>query len=237
MRKFLILLIALICATPIYVYAEKKADVIKINVQPEEAAIYVDNTLIGYGYGEFSRPRKKNQVAIIRIECEEYTTAHSKFYGGDSRNSLSFNLMQDGFYRGSAASGLVNKYMTIVLDPRYYTVSEDGKIDCEPAWKMLHQILLNYFPEIETTDFHGGYLQTPWKYKSFNQSGKQIRNRVTVRDVTTPVRVAFQIKISSEVAGSMAARHGEFENIDRLPKELEPMVEELQTRIGKASSI
>ena len=218
-------------------FAEKKAKVIKITVQPQEAAIYVDNNLIGYGYGEFSRPPKKNQVAIIRVECDEYTTAHSKFYGGDERNSLSFSLMQDGFYRGSASSGLVNKFITITLDPQYYTKEEDGTINSEAAWKLLHQILLNYFPEIETTDFHGGYLQTPWQYKKFNMSEKQLRNRVTVRDVTTPERVAFQIKISSEVAGAMAARHGEFDEVDRLPKELEPMVEELQTRIGKASSL
>lgn len=217
--------------------AEKKAKVIKITVQPQEAAIYVDNNLIGYGYGEFSRPPKKNQVSIIRIECDEYTTVHSKFYGGDERNSLSFNLMQDGFYRASASSGLVNRFITITLDPQYYSIDENGKVDSEAAWKLLHQILLNYFPEIETTDIHGGYLQTPWKYKKFIMSEKQIRNRVTVRDVTTPERVAFQIKISSEVAGAMAARHGEFEEVDRLPKELEPMVEELQTRIGKASSI
>lgn len=218
-------------------FAEKKAKIIKINVQPQEAAIYVDNSLIGYGYGEFSRPPKKNQVAIIRVECDEYNTVNSKFYGGDERNSLSFNLMQDGFYRASASSGLVNKFITITLDPQYYSVTEDGQINSEPAWKLLHQILLNYFPEIETTDIHGGYLQTPWQYKKFTMSEKQIRNRVTVRDVTTPERVAFQIKISSEVAGAMAARHGEFEEVDRLPKDLEPMVEELQTRIGKASSI
>lgn len=235
MRKFLSLMTILLMA--ISVSAEKKAKIIKISVQPQEAAIYVDNNLIGYGYGEFTRPPKKNQVAIIRVECNEYTTANSKFYGGDERNTLSFNLMQDGFYRGSASSGLVNKYMTITLDPQYYTIDEEGNVNSETAWKMLHQILLNYFPEIETTDFHGGYLQTPWKYKSFNMSEKQIRNRVTVRDVTTPERVAFQIKISSEVAGAMAARHGEFDEIDRLPKELQPMVEELQTRIGKASSI
>lgn len=91
-------------------HAGAKAKVIKISVQPQEAAIYVDNNLVGYGYGEFTRPSKKNQVAIIRIECNEYMTANSKFYGGDKRNSLSFTLMQDGFYRGSAASGLVNKY-------------------------------------------------------------------------------------------------------------------------------
>lgn len=235
MKKILFLLMAVLAISP--VYAEKKAKVIKINVQPQETAIYVDNNLIGYGYGEFTRPPKKNQVAIIRVECNEYTTANSKFYGSDERNSLSFNLMQDGFYRGSAASGLVNKFMTITLDPQYYTINSEGKVDTEKAWKLLHQILLNYFPEIETTDFHGGYLQTPWKYKSFSMSEKQLRNRVTIRDVTTPERVAFQIKISSEVAGAMAARHGEFDEVDRLPKELEPMVEELQTRIGKASSI
>lgn len=235
MKKFLLLFMTILVGFSLH--AEKKAKVIKISVQPQEAAIYVDNTLLGYGYGEFSRPKKKNEVAIIRVECNEYTTAHSKFYGGDERNSLSFNLMQDGFYRGSAASGLVNKYLTVTLDPQYYSITEDGKVDCESAWKLLHQILLNYFPEIETTDFHGGYLQTPWKYKTFNMSEKQIRNRVTVRDVTTPERVAFQIKISSEVAGAMQARHGEFDEVDRLPKELEPMVEELQTRIGKASSI
>ena len=235
MKKLLLILLTfMVCFS---VYGEKKAKVIKINVQPQEAAIYVDNNLIGYGYGEFSRPRKKDQVAIIRVECNEYTTAHSKFYGGDERNSLSFNLMQDGFYRGSAASGLVNKFLTITLDPMYYSVDSEGKVNSEAAWKLLHQILLNYFPEIETTDFHGGYMQTPWKYKTFNMSEKQLRNRVTVRDVTTPDRVAFQIKISSEVAGAMAARHGEFDEIDRLPKEMEPMVEELQTRIGKASSI
>lgn len=219
------------------VQAEKKAKVIKITAEPQEAAIYVNNDLVGYGYGEFTRPPKKNQVAIIRIECNEYSTVNSKFYGGDERNFISFKLMQDGFFRGSAASGLVNKYITINLDPQYYTIEGDGKVNTQMAWKMLHQILLNYFPEIETTDFYGGYLQTPWIYKSFMMSEKQLRNRVTIRDITTPERVAFQIKISSEVAGAMAARHGEFEEVDRLPKELEPMVEELQTRIGKASSI
>lgn len=234
MRKIIFIMMALLVSSPIWAKREK---VIKVSVQPQEAAIYIDNNFIGYGYGEFTRPQKKDQVAIIRVECNEYTTAHSKFYGGDERNSLSFNPMQDGFYRGSAYSGLVNKYLTVTLDPQFYTISEEGKVDTGAAWKLLHQILLNYFPEIETTDFYGGYLQTPWKYKTFNMSEKQIRNRVTVRDVTTPDRVAFQIKISSEVAGAMQARHGEYDEIDRLPKELEPMVEELQTRIGKASSM
>ena len=130
MKKLLSILTAF--AIGLSLTAGGKEKVIKITVQPKEAAIYVDNTLIGYGYGEFTRPKKKNQVAIIRVECEEYTTANSKFYGGDERNSLSFNLMQDGFYRGSAASGLVNKYMTVILDPQYYTIEEGEKSTARP---------------------------------------------------------------------------------------------------------
>ena len=167
----------------------------------------------------------------------EYITANTKFYGGDERNSLSFSLQQDGFYRSSAESGVVNRFLTVTVDPRYYTVQDDGTVDTSAAWKLLHQILLNYFDEIESTDFYGGYVQTPWRYKRFPLSEMQIRNRVTIRDITTPIRVAFQIKIESEAAATMAAKHGEYTEVNRIPKELEPMVEELQTRIGKASSL
>lgn len=95
MKKYLFLLVALMVGFSLH--AEKKAKVIKISVQPQEAAIYVDNNLIGYGYGEFTRPPKKNHVAIIRVECNEYTTANSKFYGGDERNSLSLILCRMDF--------------------------------------------------------------------------------------------------------------------------------------------
>lgn len=235
MKQLLFLIVALLGVLSV---SARKEKVIKIQATPQEAAIYVDNVHMGNGYAEFTRPKKKSQVAIIRVECNEYTTMHSKFYGSDERNSLSFNLNQDGFYRASAASGLVNKFITITLDPQFYTIdSETGKIDTGKAWKMLHQIILNYFPEIETTDFSGGYLQTPWKYKAFTMSEREMRNRVIIRDVTTDDRVAFQIKICSEVAAAMQAKHGEFDEVDRLPKELEPMVEELQTRIGKAVSL
>lgn len=69
MKKFLLLLMTFMIGFSLHAGAKTK--VIKISVQPQEAAIYVDNNLVGYGYGEFTRPPKKNQVAIIRIECNE----------------------------------------------------------------------------------------------------------------------------------------------------------------------
>lgn len=232
MKKFCLMCLL---AIPVLSFAGSEKKIVKITVQPNEASIYVDNTFMGRGYAEFTRPKKNNQVAIIRCELNEYITVNSKFYGGDKRSSLAFTMQQDGFYRASAASGLVNKFMTVMIDEQYYSI-EDGKIDVSRAWKLLHQIILNYYDEIGNTDADGGYLQTPWQYKSFNLTDKQIRTRVTVRDISTPSRVAFQIKVSSEVAGASAAKHGEFTEVDRIPKEMEPLLEELQTRIGKVNS-
>ncbi len=212
-----------------------KAKIIKITVLPKETAIYVNNNLLGYGYAEFTKPKSK-EIAIIRLECNEYITVNSKFYGSDKRTNISYTLQQDGFYRSSAASGIVNKFFTINIDPKYYTII-NNKIDVSKAWKLMHQILLNYFDEIAISDFDGGFVQTIWQYKTFNLTEKQIRNRVTIRDISTPSKVAFQIKVESEVASSNAAKHGEFEAIDRIPKEFENIIQELQTRIGKLNNL
>ncbi len=230
MKKYLFTFL-LLCFSTIVSFAGPTST-IKITVIPKEAAIYVNNEFMGYGFAEITRPKKKEMVAL-RIECEGYKPIDSKIYGSDKRSAISFQLQDDGFYRSTAASGLVNKFITISLDSSLYTINEAGKIDVSAAWKKLHNILLNYFEEIQTTDSHGGYLQTPWHYKSFMMSEKQVRTRVTVRDISTPDKIAFQIKVSSEVANAMAARHGEFTEVNRVVKELEPMIEELQTRLGK----
>lgn len=214
----------------------KKEKVIKITVLPKEAAIYVNNNLMGYGYAEFTKP-KSSEVAVIRLECNEYISINTKFYGTDKRTAVSYTMQQDGFYRSSAASGIVNKYFTVNLDTMYYSIKENNKVDVSKAWKLMHQILLNYFDEIATSDYDGGFVQTTWQYKTFNLTEKQIRNRVTIRDISTPSKPAFQIKIESEVASSQAAKHGEFEAIDRIPKDFEGIVQELQTRIGKLNNL
>ena len=214
-----------------------KSKTFKVMAQPKEASIFVNNQFVGYGFAEFNRPKKKTDVIAIRIECEGYKPLATKIYADDVRSSVFYTLQDDGFYRATAASGLVNKFMTVTLDNSLYTIDEQGTINVAKAWKLLHQILLNYFEEIAATDYSGGYLQTPWHYKTFQLSDKQMRARVTVRDISTPTQAAFQIKVSSEVASAMAARHGEFTNVDRIVKELEPMLQELQTRLGKMHSL
>lgn len=235
MKKMILFLLLLVTSLGV-VCAAPKSKTIKVTAQPKEAAIFINNQFMGYGFAEFPRPAKKDMVAI-RIECEGYKTLESRFYGNDVRSGVSYTLQDDGFYRSTAASGLVNKFFTVTLDPELYSIDENGKLDVSKAWKLLHQILLNYFDEIATTDFDGGYLQTPWHFKQFQLSNKMMRARVTIRDISNDSLIAFQIKVSSEVAGSMAAKHGEFTSIDRIIKDLEPLLQELQTRLGKMHSL
>lgn len=233
--KKCLLLFAVVLSS--FQYSEAKDKIVKVTCEPPEASIYIDNVYVGNGFGEFMQPKKKNSVALIRIECDGYRTINSKFYGGDKRESISFKLVPDGLIQGSVPSGIVNKFFTIEIDPQFISQKEDGSDDLQYAWKMLHQILLNYFDEIETTDFYSGYVQTPWHYSKFSMTDKQIRNRVTIRDISNPSIKAFQIKISSEVAGSVGAKHGEFTEIDRVPKDFETIIQELQTRIGKLNNL
>ena len=225
------MLVSAICIT-----ANAGTKIVKISVEPKEAAVYVDNVFVGNGYGEFPCPKKKNSVAVIRVECDGYLTINTKFYGGDKRESLHLVMQPDGFINGTEPSGAVNKFFTIEVAPKFYTQKSDGSYDTKTAWKMLHQVLLNYFDEIETTDFYSGYVQTPWHYTEFTMSDKQVRNRVIIRDISNPELVAFQIKILSEVAATKLGKHGEFVEVDRIPNELVPLIQELQTRIGKLHS-
>ena len=234
-QKVLLSLLFVLCTT-LCATALGKAKIVKISVEPREAAIYVDNVFMGNGFGEFPCPKKKNSVAVIRVECDGYLTINTKFYGGDKRESLHLVMQPDGFINGTQSSGAVNKFFTIEVDKKFYTKKADGTYDTKTAWKMLHQILLNYFDEIETTDFYSGYVQTPCHYTDFSMSDKQIRNRVVIRDISNPEVVAVQIKILSEVAATKLGKHGEFVEIDRIPNEFSSLIQELQTRVGKLYS-
>ena len=129
---------------------------------------------------------------------------------------------------------MVNKYFSVTVSKDLYTVDENGKKNTELAWKMIHQIILNYFDEIQTTDIASGFVQTPWQYKSFPEADKQMRTRVSVKESNLGGDLTFQIKVSSEVAPLIAAQRDEsFQEIDRIAKDFEPIISEFQARLGK----
>lgn len=210
-----------------------EAKEVKISVIPSDAKIYIDGNYVADGITTASL-KKKDGFIVIKCEKEGYVTLETKIFASDKRNAVTYTMRRDAFFDVTSASGLVNKYFSVTISKDLYTVNENGKRNTELAWKMLHQVILNYFDEIQTTDVASGFIQTPWFYKSFPQADKQVRTRVSVKESNLGGDLTFQIKISSEVAPLLAAQRDEsFQEIDRIIKDLEPMISEFQARLGK----
>jgi hypothetical protein len=205
---------------------------VKITVTPSDAKIFVDGNYAADGITT-ATIRKKEGFIVVKFEKEGYVTLETKIFYTDNRSAVSFTLRRDVFLDISVASGLVNKYFTVKVDPGLYKV-ENGKRNSEMAWKMIHQIILNYFDEIQTTDMASGFIQTPWLYKSFPEAERQVRTRVSVKESNLGGDLTFQIKVSSEVAPIFASQKDEsFQEFNRILKELEPIISEFQARLGK----
>ena len=206
---------------------------VKITVIPSDAKIYIDGNYAADGITTATL-KKKDGFIVVKFEREGYVTLETKIFTTDKRKAVSYTMRRDAFFDVSVASGLVNKYFSVKISKDLYTGDESGKRNTELAWKMIHQVILNYFDEIQTTDMASGFIQTPWLYKSFPEADKQIRTRVSVKESNLGGDLTFQIKISSEVAPLIASQRDEsFQEIDRIVKDLEPMISEFQARLGK----
>ena len=222
-------MIALICSINLPLSARE----VKVSVTPSDAKIYVDGNYYADGVATIN-VSKKSEFVVIKMESPGYVTMETKIYASDKRKAISYTLRRDGFFDVSVASGLVNKYFNVKVSKDLYTIDENGKMDLSHAWKMIHQVILNYFDEIQTTDVASGFVQTPWRYATFPEAEKQVRTRVSVKQNAFGDELSFQIKVSSEAGSMYASRRDEsFQEIDRILKELEPIISEFQTRLGK----
>jgi len=225
MRNFFLLLVSLLALLPM---SAKKITVVVI---PDDADIKVNGSL--YGQGSAVIDVKGNDFVSIELTAPGYLTENTRIYGSDKRKTIEYKLKKDTWLDVTANSGLVNRYFSVSIDKDLYTVDEDGQKNTEKAWKLIHNILLNYFDEIETTDIASGFIQTPWKYKNYVENKKTLRTRVSIRETGIGDDLAFQIKISSEVAPIEGRNREEaYRETNQIMKDLEPLISEFQTRLG-----
>lgn len=229
--KLFVLSTVLLLMGSINIDAKKKS--LKISVVPSDAQISVDGNYVGDGVVEVTLD--KSDFIAIKLEKEGYLTQENKFYKSDKRNAVSYTMRPDKFWEASVPSGLVNKFFSVSVSPDYYTKDKNGKIDPDRAWKLIHQILLNYFDEMQTTDLSSGFIQTPWEYERFSESRQAVRTRVTVKQSgISENELVFQIKISSEEAPLVGmSNESSYREVVRILKKFEPLISEFQSRLSK----
>lgn len=231
MRTKFLLLLCILMSICVDVNAKKRS--LKISAMPSDAKISIDGNYVGDGVIEYPITKKDNFL-VIRIEKEGYLPVETKYYTSDKRNAVSYTLRQDLFYESSTPNGNVNKFFSVEVSKDLYSIGKDGKKDTEKAWKLIHQILLNYFDELQTTDISSGFIQTPWKYRQFGESKQVIRTRVTVKQMgISDDKLIFQIKISSEQAPLIGMNNeNSYSEVTRLLKEYDSLISEFQSRLS-----
>ena len=205
---------------------------IKIVVTPPEAVIKVNGSY--YGEGAVNVKIKKNDFVIVEATAPGYETLTTRIYGNDDRKTIAINLKEDAILTQTVESALANKFFTVKVSKNLYTEDpETGKRNSEQAWKLAHNILLNYIDEIQTSDMASGYIQTPYYIKSYIEAGKTLRSRVTIKETNIGGDLTFQIKVSSEIAPIQGRyREESYMETTRMIKEFEPLINEFQTRLG-----
>ena len=219
----------ILLAAFLLLFSFASAKEVKISVMPEDTKIYVDGVYVGDGYTTVN-VRRRESFIVLKFEKDGYVTVNTKIFYKDKRKAVSFVLREDKFYSESIPVGNANKFFTQEIDVDYFKDAKDANL---LVWKMMHQVLLNYFDEIESSDMLSGFIQTPWKVKPFPNSGIQVRTRVTVKQSNIGNNLTYKIKISSETASIGTNREESFQETMRILKKYESLISEFQSRLGK----
>lgn len=206
---------------------------ITLVVIPDKATIKVNGSY--YGEGNALLKIKKNDFVSVEVSCPGYETLNTRIYGNDDRKTVEVKLKEDMLLKQTLESSLANKFFTVEVNENLYSIdAQTGKRDAEKAWKMAHQVLLNYFDEIMISDSASGFIQTPWMYKNYVEAGKTLRHRVTIKEIGIGAGLTFQIKLASEIAPIQGRNREEsFLESNRIMKEFENLISEFQARMGK----
>jgi len=222
------ILIAILLFSTLIVHAKK----VKITVSPEDAKIFVDGNYVADGITTINIKRNDGFI-VLKFEKEGYVTTNTKIYFKDKRKAISYTLRADKFILGSVISGNANRFFSQEISEGYIKHAGNEEDASVLVWKMLHQILLNYFEEIESSDKLSGFIQTPWEYKSFSNAGIKIRTRITVKESNIGGKLTYKMKISSEMAPGLSNKEESFKKTDRILKKYENIISEFQSRLGK----
>lgn len=213
------LLVACLCFLPAIGLAANKK---KVVTNPTDAKIYVDGNYVADG-SLFLKFNARNDMYVIKVESPGYVTKEVKLFKSDSRNVIAIDLRKDDALDGSVESDIANNYFTI-------NVRED--VDEATAWKILSQILLNYFDEMKTSDKAAGFMTTPWVEQKFPRAEVRIRTMVQIRQIISD-QLTYQIRISSEISPLNIRGDHAFKPWTRVLKHYTPIINEIQQRLGE----
>ncbi len=191
---------------------------ISVSADPT-AKMFVDGKQVSSGSAKIVIAKKS--TVNVRVEKVGFITEERNY-----SNNRKVELPKTDYIRLSVDDAYESSYSTDVANRDIEVKTRKGE---EEAWKLLNQIVTNYFDVIEASDRSTKYLRTAWTLKNFVAA--TVRTRLIVKPGNDPA--TYKIKIVSEIAppGTSVKEDERFREWDRLLRVYEPTVTEVQSRL------
>lgn len=191
---------------------------ISVSADPT-AKMFVDGKQVSSGSAKIVIAKKS--TVNVRVEKVGFIPEERNY-----SNNRKVELPKTDYIRLSVDDAYESSYSTDVANRDIEVKTRKGE---EEAWKLLNQIVTNYFDVIEASDRSTKYLRTAWTLKNFVAA--TVRTRLIVKPGNDPA--TYKIKIVSEIAppGTSVKEDERFREWDRLLRVYEPTVSEVQSRL------
>lgn len=197
---------------------------VKIRTSPEDVSININGRVVAKG--SFNMKIPKGECIEVTGEKDGALPVKKSYCNQDNAPALpaidTLRLVVDQTFALSSPADYVNINNIVEINPA--TKEAD-------AWKLMSQVVMNYFDVIEVTDKATGYLRTAWVVKSF--SNNTIRTRVIVK-VADSSTLKYVVKLCSEISlksGSNANDDASYTEWNRVLVAYKNMVSDIQTRL------
>jgi hypothetical protein len=218
-KSFIVTSVFLIASTAI------KAQSVEISTSEPDAKIIVDGQTLGTGTLKIKVP--KSSCVNVKIEKTGFLKYEQTFCNkrgmADLPKKQFFNMKRDDAEEASIKTDQAN------ID---FSVEVNKKLDANETWKLVNQIVTDYFDAIEVSDKETSYLRTSWSIQSFLQN--TIRTRLIIK-LSKSDPLTFKIKLVSEYSGAplTSVKADElFHEWDRVLRKYQNVISDFNTRLG-----
>lgn len=213
--------IALIILVNLSAFAGKKN--ILISCSQPDAAIFSNGIKVGTGQAEvvvLSDACVTINIEKVGYQKVEETICNKKGFPKVPQTKY-FEMIADPAYDASVQTDMANIDVEIKLNPNRDNVE---------SWKILNQVVTNYFDVIEISDRETGYLRTAWNNQNFDNA--TVRTRLIVK-IGTLEPLSYKVKLVSEIgeAGTSVKSDHKFAEWDRVLRTYESVIDQLVSRL------
>lgn len=205
--------------------AAVNAQSVLVSASEADAKIIVDGQNMGTGTLKVKVPNKG--CVNVRIEKPgflryEQTYCDKKGVTEPPKKQF-FNMEKDDAEMASVKTDQANVDFSIVVKEA---------ADQTDAWKLVSQIVTDYFDAIEVSDKETSYLRTAWSVQTFAQN--TIRTRLIIK-LADSDPLTYKVKLVSESSGKngTSVKGDElFREWDRILRKYQNVVSDFSTRLG-----